>query len=94
MLIHENDWGGKRIEYDQGKIEKRIWGYSSFFIKFTKTKEYAQDIIDGNLHFSPIQNLRDIEKNGAKGQGDEYEVCSIKCSSKPATIILTKILGF
>lgn len=72
------------------RLKKEYGDIPVFLIKFTKTKEYAQDIIDGKLHFSPIQNLRNIEKNGAKGQGDEYEVCSIKQFSKPATIILTR----
>ena len=35
--------------------------FQFFFIKFTKVKEYAQDLINGNLYFSPIQNFTDIE---------------------------------
>lgn len=72
------------------RLKKEYGSVPVFFIKFTKVKEYAQDIIDGNLYFSPIQNFRNIEKSGEKGQGDEYEVCSIKHFSKPATIILTR----
>ena len=37
------------------RLKKEYGDNPVFFIKFTKTKEYAQDIIDGKLHFSPIQ---------------------------------------
>lgn len=45
-----------------------------FYLKFTKEKEWAEAVQNGNLYMSPIVALRDIEKkSGQKGQGDIKE---------------------
>lgn len=94
-LIHRI-FGGIRIvniekmNVIKNRLKEECGAHPVFFIKFTKTQEYAQDILDGKLYFSPIQFFRDQESDGGKGRGDEYEARSITHFLKPATIILTR----
>ena len=53
-----------------------IYGDRIFvYLKFTKSEEWAKDIINGRLYMNPIGFYRDLElKDGMKGQGDSQEL--------------------
>ena len=57
------------------------------YFKITSKKEWAEDVVSGNLYTNPVKILRDIEaKQGRKGQGDIREV-SLNSKNAKVTLI-------
>lgn len=65
------------ISHQELKEElKRIMGNEPiFYLKFTKSKEWANDIVNGRLFMNTVQYYRDLEEvTLRRGQGDQGEL--------------------
>ncbi|MDB8805000.1 hypothetical protein [Romboutsia sp. 1001216sp1] len=57
------------------KLKEYYGDMALFYIKFTRKKQWAEDILDGKLFMNKIDYYRNLELNsGIKGQGDIDEL--------------------
>lgn len=67
------------MSYTREEVEEGLKAYFGdrvlFYLKFTKRKEWADNLTEGKLFMNTIEVFRKLEsKNSSKGQGDKQEL--------------------